>query len=494
VTACAEAAQHLALDLGWPVLAVKPHGKLPLTPHGVKDATTDERTILHWFDRWPDANVGVATGAPGPSVLDVDDPRAGAVWLASLENDATPESATHRGRHLFYAGTATGTISLGFGELRQRGSYVVVPPSIHPSGDLYAWLNEPRSSTLPPVPAALVAQATSAGVGEMVERAEKVGHGERHDHLKDVAVRLLRAGITDVATIARQLRVEYETNCEPDPPARDGEFQKLAEWASSTRMASRERGRAEHREQRETTETPYLAPPPESASTAEHLAYIHRAIGLPTSVEIKSVQRFGTRLVDAMRIDLSSGQLIDFARQSDALSRGGWHKAVIGATEGAAKPPGMKDPQLLDLWRSICRVASTSRLATEAEMHAESLRELLLLCESVTGFTLATSADRFALIAALRARQRWDPFDRNALISPALITDERDSARYLRGGELWDFYRSKGAGLSGHEFPGRMAMVGLTQVPINGREPMPLDPSRGRKTNRAVLYRLAEDS
>jgi hypothetical protein len=37
-------------------------------------------------------------------------------------------------------------------------------------------------------------------------------------------------------------------------------------------------------------------------------------------------------------------------------------------------------------------------------------------------------------------------------------------------------------------------MVGLTQLHVNGREPMPLDPSRGRRTNHAVLYRLAEGS
>src|SRR5215472_14081965 len=100
------AAQHLALDLGWPVLPVKPHGKLPLTPHGVKDATRDERAILHWPDRYgADFNIAVATGAPGPAVLDIDDPAAAAFMLAALEDAGTPESATARGRHLFYAGT-----------------------------------------------------------------------------------------------------------------------------------------------------------------------------------------------------------------------------------------------------------------------------------------------------------------------------------------------------------------------------------------------------
>ena len=38
-------------------------GKHPRTPHGVRDATTDEKAIRQWWNRWPDANVGIATGA-----------------------------------------------------------------------------------------------------------------------------------------------------------------------------------------------------------------------------------------------------------------------------------------------------------------------------------------------------------------------------------------------------------------------------------------------
>jgi len=48
-----------------------PGGKRPLTDHGVKDATTDEATIRGWWARWPDANIGIATGH-GLVVIDVD--------------------------------------------------------------------------------------------------------------------------------------------------------------------------------------------------------------------------------------------------------------------------------------------------------------------------------------------------------------------------------------------------------------------------------------
>jgi hypothetical protein len=493
MTPFADAAQHLAVDLGWRVLPVKPHGKEPLTAHGVKDATNVEREVLHLWDRYPDANVGVATGSPGPSVLDVDDPQAAAFVLAGLENAETPESATARGRHLFYAGSPTGTVSLGYGELRGRGSYVVVPPSIHPNGKEYVWLNEPRSRALPPIPTSLVGEATPAGVGVMSEREGKIGHGERHDYLKDVATRLVRSGIVDVRTLERLIRGEYELNCEQQPPARADEFLSLAEWAAGTRIASRERNRAEHREGRETGPEQALALPSWEADTAEHRAFVHKLAGLPANVEIREVRRYGNRPSDALEIWLSTGVVVEFARADEPTRHGNWQRVLALATNGDAKPPaGLKEPQLLALLSSLARLSVTSRYTTEAEAHADTLREFLARCEPVLGYTLAGSPERFRLIEALRGRERFDPFDRSSLAGPALVTDERDGARYVRGGELADFFRYKGAGLNAREFPGRMAMAGLAHVAVNGREPTPLDPSRGRRSIHTVLYRLGE--
>jgi len=492
MTPFADAAQHLAVDLGWRVLPVREHGKEPLTRNGVKDASADERTVLHYWERWPEANVGVATGSPGPDVLDIDDPQAAAFWLAALENAGTPESATARGRHLFYAGTATGTISLGYGELRCQGSYVVVPPSIHPSGKEYVWLNEPRSRVLPPVPESLVADKQSAGVGELPVRAEKVGHGERHDHLKDVAVHLLRAGITDVPTLARMLRAEYEQNCDPHPPARADEFQKLAEWAASTKLAGRENRRRAEREVE--VEAPAIVFPSAGASHAEHLAFIAKSAGLPEGLEIAEVRRWGLNPLDALEIHLTDGGLIRFGKQEDAAKRLTWQRAVVLATSGAAQPPMLKDPHLVALLGSLCRVAHAPRAYREAEDHDEQLRELLTLAEPVLGHTLATPASRYELIAALGAREKWDPFDRNTLGSPALIHDEQDERgpqRYLRAGELMDWFRYKGARIASEAFRGRMAVIGLERVSHGSREPMGLhtDPGR-RREPRVVLYRF----
>lgn len=58
-------------------LAVIPlkQDKTPYTAHGLKDATTDEATISLWWQKWPKANIGIATGqvSGGVCVIDQDE-------------------------------------------------------------------------------------------------------------------------------------------------------------------------------------------------------------------------------------------------------------------------------------------------------------------------------------------------------------------------------------------------------------------------------------
>jgi hypothetical protein len=44
-----------------------------LTPHGLKDATSDPTQLTRWWRRWPQANIGLVTGERA-DVLDVDGP------------------------------------------------------------------------------------------------------------------------------------------------------------------------------------------------------------------------------------------------------------------------------------------------------------------------------------------------------------------------------------------------------------------------------------
>lgn len=121
----------------------KPRGKAPLTPRGHNDASTDGDQIRRWWGRWPDANIGIATGA-GLAVVDVDD-EDGLDDLTHAHGGlpTTLEAVTGGGgRHLFFRCDGELRCRNGFGrgvDLKADGGYVIAPPSVHPSGAPYAW-------------------------------------------------------------------------------------------------------------------------------------------------------------------------------------------------------------------------------------------------------------------------------------------------------------------------------------------------------------------
>ena len=89
-----------------------PRTKKPLTEHGFKDASTDPAAIGEWWGKWPKAMIGVATGASGLVVLDVDVDQAkgidGEASLKALLNgitlpaDLTVARTPRGGRHIYF--------------------------------------------------------------------------------------------------------------------------------------------------------------------------------------------------------------------------------------------------------------------------------------------------------------------------------------------------------------------------------------------------------
>jgi predicted P-loop ATPase len=131
-------------------------GKHPRIGGGFKNATTDAEQISVWWQAWPDANIGLATGA-GVVVLDVDIGKDGDASLLALEERYSPsktwrhtlESQTGSGgSHHFFAvpdgievGNSRSKLGPGL-DVRGDGGYVVLPPSNHISGGKYEWSNE----------------------------------------------------------------------------------------------------------------------------------------------------------------------------------------------------------------------------------------------------------------------------------------------------------------------------------------------------------------
>jgi hypothetical protein len=139
--------------------------KHPLVRHGVKEATTDPDRISRWWHRWPQANLGLATGICFDA-LDIDGPD-GLAALGELQGAAGlrlpgPLVATGGGGwHHWFTPTGLGNRppqGLAHVDWRGRGGCVLAPPSRHLSGRSYRWLVGLDQAPLAEVPAALRAR------------------------------------------------------------------------------------------------------------------------------------------------------------------------------------------------------------------------------------------------------------------------------------------------------------------------------------------------
>ncbi|KRA30987.1 MULTISPECIES: bifunctional DNA primase/polymerase [unclassified Nocardioides] len=130
-------------NLGIPVFPCVPGGKQPLTPNGFHDATSVARVVHAWWQRTPDANIGLPTGtSTGVHVVDVD-VHAGGSGFAAFER---ARSAGHAegwgwlvrtpsgGLHAYYPTTSgpeqrSWQVPAAHVDFRGDGGYVIAPPS-----------------------------------------------------------------------------------------------------------------------------------------------------------------------------------------------------------------------------------------------------------------------------------------------------------------------------------------------------------------------------
>jgi hypothetical protein len=144
-------------------------GKHPRTRHGLKDATVDEDVIKAWWDKWPSANAGIATGPKSGLFMVGPDGQAGIDALAELERRHGPLPRTPLlrsgggGRHYYLAWPPEGGIKTGANynglpiDVRGAGGLVVAPPSLHLSGNRYSWEVPPDGVEPAEAPAWLLA-------------------------------------------------------------------------------------------------------------------------------------------------------------------------------------------------------------------------------------------------------------------------------------------------------------------------------------------------
>lgn len=133
------------------------------TGRAFEAATTDEVQIRRWWQKWPDANIGIATGQQSRvCVVDIDSAEGAALLKSIAEANgglpATRISLSGRGgvgAHLWFRCDEPSPSNSGHGlDIRGNGGNLVAPPSSHISGRPYAWVDE--RMPLAPMPAWLL--------------------------------------------------------------------------------------------------------------------------------------------------------------------------------------------------------------------------------------------------------------------------------------------------------------------------------------------------
>lgn len=147
------------IERGWSVIPLVPGDKNPATRHGLSDWSDNPEQADVWWGQGeykgrgnPSYNVGIVCGqvSGGLVVIDIDDGGEEELDDWQTAHGKLPETVTaitgSGGKHLFYRASrevrpsVNGTLHI---DVRGDGSYVVAPPSLHPSGEYYEWSVSP---------------------------------------------------------------------------------------------------------------------------------------------------------------------------------------------------------------------------------------------------------------------------------------------------------------------------------------------------------------
>ncbi len=209
-----------------PIFPLKPNGKEPLTSHGYLDATTDPSQIRVWWERWPQANIGMPTGPQTFDVLDIDERKngSGMAALGYLKTTGVLSGAVRLvrtpsgGLHVYFLGTEQPCSSLKgrFIDLKARGGYILLPPSVvttegysgayveldrRENGRPLDWCAVRRLLDPPPVVSYRGSQSSKKSLGALARWLKSRPTGTRNRSLFWAACRAIEGGSTDLDEI-----------------------------------------------------------------------------------------------------------------------------------------------------------------------------------------------------------------------------------------------------------------------------------------------------
>ena len=212
------------IDSGWSILPVKPDEKRPYMTNWLQYTRTrpGKQLVSNWFNNLTGAGVGLVTGKiSGVVVLDVEH------WCPTPVDELLKKYPTNMvarsgggGVHLFYSypqnvGRITNRVGIFEGaDLRADGGFLVLPPTMHPSGNRYEWVKRGIPGAFPMAFLDLESRSPTSNEGWITEALRGVSEGGRNDTCARLAGYFFKKGLN--SDIVEALLMEW--NEKNDPP------------------------------------------------------------------------------------------------------------------------------------------------------------------------------------------------------------------------------------------------------------------------------------
>lgn len=387
-------------------------GKHPRTENGVKDATTDAETIKGWWSKWPDSNIGIATGN-GLVVLDVDPRHGGDESIEDIEIPETVQVLTGGGgRHYYfeYDGAIGNRTNIKPGlDIRGQGGYVVAPPSNHVSGGQYEWelSSIPGETPLADCPKWITENKKPTTSVEPIPSTIK--EGSRNDSLTSLAGSMRRRGASQDSVLAALMA----ENKKCVPPLKDDELQKIA--ASICRYEP-------EKNESEPTEWPEVIP-----------LSAYNVPAFPVDCLPDWLQRYVTELSTATQtpIDLSGMLSLTViatavAHKVEIMPHEGWREPVNIYTVTALPPASRKSAVFAECTLPLVEYEKGLRNSKATEVRAaqneyKALEQALQQAQTAKAKALATGKEiERDMIGELS--ERLESFE--VPVMPRLVADD----------------------------------------------------------------------
>ena len=228
-----QAALRYAEELSFSVIPVGKDKKPLIKWESFQKRKAVPAEIQDWWQKWPDANIGIVTGVVSNlAVIDIDTEEGKKAVQELVPDSLTMPACTtpKGGQHLYFQcpddKLKNNTKIVTGCDLRANGGYVVAPPSVNGSGKGYIWLPglSPFDVLSPALPLAYIEYINKNAVKKVggIEVDESVvtpmfENGHRDDGLFRTANSLVKGGMTspEIFQVLENLIISWGEK--PDP-------------------------------------------------------------------------------------------------------------------------------------------------------------------------------------------------------------------------------------------------------------------------------------